>query len=534
VINSATQQIQSVDAVLQTSSNHAHIWTDADASVAPETIERIARRFDNQIYIPVRSRWGSEPSPGIDGDPRIHLLFTRFMNPAVAGYFAGDNTYAAAAVPVSNEHEMLIFHINVLQFSDARLDDVLAHEFQHMIRYTLDRDEAAWMNEGFSMMAAYLIGAAENDGFTRAFLGAPQTSLTRWNGQRSDYGASFLWMLYFYEQYGAEAFRQLSDSPQTGLAAHPADSDDSRLFLADWVLANRLQRPDTRYGYRGLSLPPATSIPVTVPDTRTGTLPATGTHYYHLSSPASNQMALSLELELPDTMPLIADTPPNPQRMFWYSQRGDMQNPRLTHPLDLRDIPDAQTARLDFSLWYALESGWDYAYLSISQDGGTTWQPQRTSLSTDDNPQQQAYGVGYTGHSSGWQQQTLALDAFVGQQIQIRFEVVTDETIHEAGLALADDVMLRLPDGTVQPLDSWQSDGFVRTRNQTPVDAWLQVAQTDDTDTVQVSRWYMTNQQVTPAISILPDAASTDISITPFTRSMLPVAYTLYLRPVEK
>ena len=38
---------------------------------------------------------------------------------------------------------------------------------------------------------------------------------------------------------------------------------------------------------------------------------------------------------------------------------------------------------------------------------------------------------------------TLSLDDVAGEQILLRFEVVTDETVHEAGLALSDGVLLR-------------------------------------------------------------------------------------------
>ena len=456
----------------------------------------------------------------------MHLLFTGAINPAVAGYFASRNSYATAVIPGSNAHDMLIFHTNTLLMPAADLESLLAHEFQHMIRYHIDPDEAAWMNEGFSLLTEQRLGYRGPLRQAEAFLAAPQTSLTVWDGSQRDYGAAFLWLLYFQERYGADALRDLSDQPQTGLQAAEAllGRDNLLYFLADQVLASRLQKPGTPYGYRTASLSPAESTTLELPATRQAELVPYGTHYYHLSNPPP-QMTLSFSQ--PDSLPLIdisaeaTDTPDS----FWYSQRGDMQNPRLTHALDLRDITASQ---VQFRVWYALESHWDYAYLSISRDGGRTWQIQDTALTTSQNPGGNAYGSGYTGRSGGWRTDTLSLNNMAGEQIQLRLEVVTDEAVHEAGFALSDAVWLR-DDGTSQPLTNWYAEGFVHTANQTALQTWLQVARTDSTGSVSVSRWLVAGDG-RYTLPPLPDVVTADISITPLADlSTVPVSYTLRL-----
>jgi immune inhibitor A len=48
---------------------------------------------------------------------------------------------------------------------------------------------------------------------------------------------------------------------------------------------------------------------------------------------------------------------------------------------------------------YSIEDDWDYAYLKVSTDGGTTWTYVETNLSTTTDPNQQNEGFGITGCS---------------------------------------------------------------------------------------------------------------------------------------
>ena len=66
------------------------------------------------------------------------------------------------------------------------------------------------------------------------------------------------------------------------------------------------------------------------------------------------------------------------------------------------DLSSLQQATLTFTAWYSIEENWDYAYVQVSTDGGSTWDILQGSLASTDNPSLNAYGPGYTGESEGW------------------------------------------------------------------------------------------------------------------------------------
>ena len=74
---------------------------------------------------------------------------------------------------------------------------VLAHEFQHMIHWHLDRNEETWMNEGFSEVAT-LLNDYDVGGFDFAYARNPDQTLTYWPSEPGTagghYGQSFLFM----------------------------------------------------------------------------------------------------------------------------------------------------------------------------------------------------------------------------------------------------------------------------------------------------------------------------------------------------
>jgi len=133
---------------------------------------------------------------------------------------------------------------------------------------------------------------------------------------------------------------------------------------------------------------------------------------------------------------------------YWYSTKSDKQNLSLTREFDLRNI---STATLKFNTRYNIEYGWDFGYVEISTNNGSSWTHLNlTSTTTYVDPYYAAnpgdaptyYNLGqaaYTGATTDWNLETADITPFAGNVVLIRFRYVTDEAYSEHGW-LVDDI----------------------------------------------------------------------------------------------
>ena len=121
-------------------------------------------------------------------------------------------------------------------------------------------------------------------------------------------------------------------------------------------------------------------------------------------------------------------------------------------------------ATLRFRAWYNLESAWDFLYVTVSQDGGVTWDILPGNYTVADNPVGTNYGHGLTGQSDGWIQETINLTPYAGSSVLLAFEQVSDDATNLDG-ACIDDIEL---EGigffdNAETESHWNAEGFVRT-----------------------------------------------------------------------
>ena len=93
---------------------------------------------------------------------------------------------------------------------------------------------------------------------------------------------------------------------------------------------------------------------------------------------------------------------------------------------------------LQFWTSYSIESGWDYGYIEVSSNGGSSWASIPGSITTQANPNGQNLGNGITGNSSGWKLAKFPLTSFVGQDVTYRFRYVTDAGQNNGGWYIDD------------------------------------------------------------------------------------------------
>jgi immune inhibitor A len=495
VNNSDTQRHQRITAQLMVVTDHLAMWVQEGVRYNQRDLEASANRFEEQTYPTNREFFGSEWTPGVDNDPRLHILHSRGLGEMVAGYYSSADEYSRLVNEYSNEREM--FYISAepgnAKPNSAFYDGTLAHEFQHMIHWANDRNETSWVNEGMSELASYLNGF-DPGGADLAYAEQPDTQLTAWadpsEGNAEHYGASYLFMSYFLDRFGDDLTKAVVASPLNGIAGFDAAlagaGRDERFedVFADWVIANYLDAPEAdeegRYGYADID-----TFPMSVADTYR-TYPAAdearvsqyGVDYIRLRG----GRPMTVRFQGATRAQLVAA---EPQGTFsWWSNRGDQSNSTLTRSVDLREV---DKATLTFSAWYDIEEGWDYAYVSVSVDNGQKWQILPGRHTTERNPVGNAFGSGWTGISGGgddaeWVEEEVDLTSFAGQQILLRFEMVTDDAVNEPGL-LIDDVAIReagFEDDGESGASGWTSEGWLLTDNSVRQRWLVQVLQIAD------------------------------------------------------
>jgi immune inhibitor A len=144
---------------------------------------------------------------------------------------------------------------------------------------------------------------------------------------------------------------------------------------------------------------------------------------------------------------------------YFYSGQGDDRTATVTSPSFTVPAGGQLTAKVN----YNIETDWDYAYAEISTNGGTSFTPVHTNLSTNTDPNDQNDGEGITGSSSdAWIDLTADLSAYSGQAVKVRFRMFNDAAFHEVGFRV-DDIAVgtALTTGVEDDAPGWTKDGFV-------------------------------------------------------------------------
>jgi hypothetical protein len=296
-----------VTAVVRYMTDHSYWWVEEGMNIDDEALRLSAEQFETKTYPTNRAFFGSEWTPGVDGDVRVHIFMGNV--PGVAGYFSASNSFSSLAEPYSNEREMFFINLEAISPGNEYFDGVLAHEFQHMIHWNQDRNEDTWVNEGLSELASFVNGYGVS-GFVGAYSYTPDTQLNAWGdspgGSLAHYGVSFLFMAYFLQRYGEEMTQAVvanSSSGITGfdnvLAEHGYPERFEEIF-ADFLVANYLQDPEAGeglWGYKNLSADPVslTEQHNDYPFEETTTVYQYGGDYIELTG----QGDLTLELPVP-------------------------------------------------------------------------------------------------------------------------------------------------------------------------------------------------------------------------------------------
>jgi len=182
----------------------------------------------------------------------------------------------------------------------------------------------------------------------------------------------------------------------------------------------------------------------------------------HKLGPAetNTKQAQGLFVVLPDKEVVTEIGTPYAGDYFYYSGAGNnLDN------LMYRDFNLGPGSSLTAQVNYDIELDWDYAYLVVSTDGGTTWTSVATSVSTTSDPNGQNFGYGITGDSGGWIMMTADLSAFTGG-VLLGFQYWTDVAVVNPGFMVDEIAITGYPTDGAESDTGWTyapADGFRAT-----------------------------------------------------------------------
>jgi hypothetical protein len=248
-----------VDSTRLSTGYYLNIYVENGQNVSTSTIASIRNEFIITILPTETTYFGSPPI----GDFTILILDIQDdYDPAiigstyVSGYFDSRNEYSGSSY--SNARHMIYMDSYPGQPGTTTFYGTLAHEFQHFIHFGKDPSEERWVEEGLSGLAVFVCGYGHRQSHVTAFAETPGTSLTYWQDNLANYGATYLFMLYLAEHYGgATSTKNIVANTGRGIdginnalwqSGYAVTVND---IFKNWVIANYLNNSSIYGGIYG-------------------------------------------------------------------------------------------------------------------------------------------------------------------------------------------------------------------------------------------------------------------------------------------
>ena len=491
VHNQDTLEWFQIEARLLKITEHGYFWFDTTRDPKPEDVQRAADGFE-MFYQATRDIYGQEPSPGIDGDPRIYLLHSSALalcnvdestahQCGILGYFSTTDTLPSEINEHSNEHEMFVLNIDVAIGSTSYIS-TLVHEFRHMIEHSYDRHDDDWEVEGTAVMAQMIVGDdSELRIRANGYMDNTDIQMNAWTQGASNphYGKGYVFSRYIFDRFGTEFYSTWVQHPDRAFFAIDAVLDQygydfSALdlwqdFTAAVALIGIADAPaDFAFGETFSANEPSSTNFSRFPSETGDTVNQFGIDLYKLYNvePATLRFTGSTRTSV------FANVLPASGSFMWYSGRANQSDMSLTREVDLTGV---DSATLNYAIHFSIENGYDFGYVLVSTDGGLTWEAQAAEgmggESTRDDPSELALADRfYSGRSREWTQESIDLTPYAGQVVLVRFQYITDAIFTAPGFVLDN---ISIPeigyfDDVESGAEGWTADGFLRVTAYMP------------------------------------------------------------------
>ena len=452
-------------------------WIDTryPSAINPDVAERL-QNFDSETLTMLRQTFGDENNPGIDNDPRFHVVFTDLIGESYNGYFSSSDSTDPRVRKNSNGKEILFLNTSLLSLGPAAVIDTLVHESQHMIHFNHDRNEMSFIDEGLSGLAEYLAMGKIQDTFIRNYLYDTGRSLIWWPESSNSapyYGSSFLFCVYLYDRFGADFIRDLVSRDENGLDGidkalenirFSGNADDVFLQWSAALLGQLIRRPVRDGDFQGYAFPQTEifrdvhTLACGVPETHE--IPQYGLRFYNSSCPGSFTIFVSGREESP-----VTSLPIPSGKTAWWSGAVSNSAALLSHTFDLREA--GNEIFFEYDTVFDIENGYDYYYLLLTDPQGKVTRLEPSTVTADD-PAGQNLGKGSTGRSGGILHEAIDLSPWQGQVVRLSFVYLTDTAGLSDGLII-DNIRIDAIGYQDADMDTdWQAEGFSRITASVP------------------------------------------------------------------
>ncbi len=352
-------------------------------------------------------------------------------------------------------------------------EGTFAHEYQHLPQSYQDEGETIWLNEGLSDYAQTLVGYVDStlpygvtgaDSHITCFQGyygdaafpycGAENSLTRWGDQGAastlaDYGAAYTFLTYLADQFGDEIVTYLHRSKAHGLVSLQNWLDDNAPGLQsidvihDWAAQMTLDRfvdkgakgltRDQRNRFTSAQLSSAIDWSWSGSYDSPGA-PANGSDYVLAvkNRPINVNTIKSMRFRgtktyAPDPLAWVVDDG------TLYAGTGD----NLDRSAVFSVTVPAGSPKLTFSNKYNIETGWDFAVVQVSTDGGKTYTSLANANTTSEHEPEAVSSIvnqlpGLTGVAADFRTETFNLAPYAGKDVLLSFRYLTDPAVNGA------------------------------------------------------------------------------------------------------
>jgi Immune inhibitor A peptidase M6 len=437
----------------------------SDYLLTQEQIDELGDELTDQIVAVDEAHYGDiGTAVGEDGTSSDALVMLVYNVQDESYYDCSVTTYTAGyfAPEYIDEAGMNVIVVDAYDWANRIGDDaalpnlyegVIAHELEHLVMNYSDPGEPSWVDEGLADMAIFLNGydiGGSHLTYHQVF--HRETSLTRWGGGLENYGASFTYFLYLWEQAGGNGdgtytpdtqydnaggdllIKLIFENAADGMEGVQAAIDEfnaltggdlrsAEELFKDWAIAIKLDDEGSDvWDIKNIDFgdPAFTSWTVDIANDvfwsrrgqYVGRMPeARWQHFQRVPEQTALPFGVSYE------------TFRNPGPVFGFTFEGEPTAQVAPHSgpthwwggaesqdesiLDVDSAGTATGAVVDFWTWYFIEEGWDYGYLEALVNGEWVTVPlylagTQTEVTTDTNPHDNnEEGNGLTGTSGG-------------------------------------------------------------------------------------------------------------------------------------